>query len=313
VANDNTLEAEGPLPIEQQPPTPLRGRPPTGRGRTSISAYLNEVQRHRPMSRETEHDIAVEYCATRDPRLSAQLVTANLRLVVKIARQYRGVHSNLADLVQEGNIGLVQAVHRYDPNRGVKLSTYAAWWIRAYILQFVMSNYRLVRMGTTQAQRKLFFNLRKERAKLERQGIEVQPRQLAAALDVTEAEVIEMERRLDASETSIDAPKRGKYKNRPRDVVATAAWRPDLVVEKGEFNAILVDKLHDFGATLGHRDGEIFRSRLFNEEPAQLVQIAEQFGVSRERIRQLEDRLKQRLREYLEEELGDAVEIDMVH
>jgi len=281
--------------------------------RSSIGAYLNDLRRHRPMSREVEHDLAVQLRATGDPRLAARLVTANLRLVVKIAKQYQGVHSNLADLVQEGNIGLLQAVRRYDPDRGVKLSTYAAWWVRAYILQFVMTNYRLVRVGTTQAQRKLFFNLRKERAKLERQGIEVQPRQLAAALDVTEEQVVEMQRRLDGTETSFDAPRRGKYKDRPREVRAAAESRPDVAVESGEFKAILTDKLNDFGAKLRDRDSEIFRDRLFNDEPAQLVQLAERFGVSRERVRQIEDRLKQRLRDYLEDELGDAVKAAVVH
>ena len=296
---------------------PAAGRPNgAGRGEyrhSMIGAYLNDLRRHKPMSREMEHELAARYRTTRDPQLGAQLVNANLRLVVKIAKQYQGVHSNLSDLVQEGNIGLVQAVHRYDPSRGVKLSTYAAWWVRAYILQFVMTNYRLVRVGTTQAQRKLFFNLRKERAKLERQGVEVRPQQLAAALDVTEEQVVEMQRRLDAAETSLDAPKRGKFKDRPWEMRAGAEWRPDVAVESGEFKAVLADKLHDFGATLRDRDSEIFRDRLFNDEPAQLVQLAERFGVSRERVRQIEDRLKQRLRDYLEDELGDAVKSAMLH
>jgi RNA polymerase sigma-32 factor len=300
---------------EKQPAAAVRpaGSPRNDTRHSMMGAYLNDLRRHRTMTREMEHEVAVRFRETGDARLGAQLVTANLRLVVKIAKQYQGVHSNLADLIQEGNIGLVQAVQRYDATRGVKLSTYAAWWVRAYILQFVMSNYRLVRVGTTQAQRKLFFNLRKERAKLERQGIEVQPKQLAAALDVTEEQVVEMQRRLDGTETSFDVPKRGRYKDRPREVRAPADWRPDVAVESGEFKAVLTDKLNDFGATLRDRDSEIFRDRLFNDEPKQLVQLAERFGVSRERVRQIEDRLKQRLRTYLEDELGDAVKIALVH
>ena len=278
-----------------------------------LGAYLHELRRHPPMTRAMEMDVALRFRATADPRLAARLITANLRLVVKIAKQYRGVHSNLSDLVQEGNMGLVQAVKRYDPSRGVKLSAYAAWWIRAYMLQFVVANYRLVRLGTTQAQRKLFFNLRKERRKLERQGFEVKPKHLAAALNVREDEVVEMQRRLDGAEVSVDAPTRNERRHVTREVTAMSQWRPDVAVEMGEFNSLLADKLHDFGATLTDRDAEIFHARLFTDEPARLVEIAERFGVSSERVRQLEDRLKRRLREYLEEQLGDAARSGLVH
>jgi RNA polymerase sigma-32 factor len=195
----------------------------------------------------------------------------------------------------------------------VKLSSYASWWIRAYILKFILANWRLVKVGTTQAQRKLFFNLRKEREKLEKQGFEVEAKHLAAALDVTEQEVIDMERRLTASETSLDAPMRSDEQGeRPQGDFVRAApqMRPDNQVESGEFSEILRAKLHIFGNTLRDRDLEIFRDRLLNDEPATLVQIAEKFGVTRERVRQIEERLKKRLRQYLESELGDAVEIN---
>ena len=134
---------------------------------------------------------------------------------MKIAYEYRRAHRNILDLIQEGNIGLIQAVQKYDPYRGVKLSSYASWWIRAYILKFILNNWRLVKVGTTQAQRKLFFNLRKEREKLEKQGFEVEAKHLAAALDVSEQEVVEMERRLNASETSLDAPDALRRAGRP--------------------------------------------------------------------------------------------------
>ena len=129
-----------------------------------MAAYLREVQRHPLLTPEQTHELAVRFVKTQDPAAAAQLVTSNLRLVVKIAYEYRRAYKNIMDLVQEGNIGLMQAVKRYDPYRGVKLSSYAAWWIRAYILRFVLNNWRLVKLGTTQAQRKLFFNLRKKRA-----------------------------------------------------------------------------------------------------------------------------------------------------
>jgi RNA polymerase sigma-32 factor len=279
---------------------------------STIGAYLHELRRYPLMTREEEHDVAVQFCNTADSRLAARLITANLRLVVKIAQEYRRAHRNVLDLIQEGNIGLIHAVQKYDPYRGVKLSSYASWWIRAYILKFILANWRLVKVGTTQAQRKLFFNLRKEREKLEKQGFDVEPKHLAAALDVTEQEVIDMERRLTASETSLDAPMRSDEQGeRPQGDFVRAApqMRPDNQVESGEFSEILRAKLHVFGGTLRDRDLEIFRDRLLNDEPATLVQIAEKFGVTRERVRQIEERLKKRLRQYLETELGDAVEI----
>jgi RNA polymerase sigma-32 factor len=282
---------------------------------STIGAYLHELRRHPLMTREEEHEVAVEFCKNANPALASRLITANLRLVVKIAQEYRRAHRNVLDLIQEGNIGLIHAVHKYDPYRGVKLSSYASWWIRAYILKFILANWRLVKVGTTQAQRKLFFNLRKEREKLEKQGYEVEAKHLAAALDVSEQEVVEMERRLNASETSLDAPMRSDEQGDRTQgdfVRAAPALRPDVQVEAGEFGAILSEKLHAFGATLRDRDLEIFRDRLLNEEPATLVQIAERFGVTRERVRQIEERLKRRLRQYLEGELGDAVQIDDV-
>jgi RNA polymerase sigma-32 factor len=280
---------------------------------STIGAYLHELRRYPLMTREEEHTVAVRFCKQHEPALAARLITANLRLVVKIAQEYRRAHRNILDLIQEGNIGLIHAVQKYDPYRGVKLSSYASWWIRAYILKFILANWRLVKVGTTQAQRKLFFNLRKEREKLEKQGYEVEAKHLAAALDVSEQEVVEMERRLNASETSLDAPMRSDEQGDRTQgdfVRAAPTLRPDVQVEAGEFGAILKDKLHAFGETLRDRDLEIFRDRLLNDEPATLVQIAERFGVTRERVRQIEERLKRRLRQYLEGELGDAVQID---
>jgi RNA polymerase sigma-32 factor len=280
---------------------------------STIGAYLHELRRYPLLSREEEHDIAVLYAKDADPRLGRRLITANLRLVVKIAQDYRRAHRNLLDLIQEGNIGLIHAVQKYDPYRGVKLSSYASWWIRAYILKFILANWRLVKVGTTQAQRKLFFNLRKEREKLEKAGFEVEPRHLAAALDVSEQEVIEMERRLMASETSLDAPTRSDDQGERTQgdfLPASSSLRPDVRVENGEFGEMLRERLHMFGQTLRDRELEIFRDRLLNDEPATLVEIAQRFGVTRERVRQIEERLKKKLRQYLESQFGDAVEIN---
>jgi RNA polymerase sigma-32 factor len=291
-AGDSAVEAESPVS-----------------DRSTIGAYLHELRQYPLMTREEEHEVAVRLAQSAAPALAARLVTANLRLVVKIAQEYRRAHNNILDLIQEGNVGLIHAVEKYDPYRGVKLSSYASWWIRAYMLKFILANWRLVKVGTTQPQRRLFFNLRKEREKLEKQGFQVEAKHLAAALDVTEQEVIEMERRLNASEISLDAPVRSDDQgDRTRGdlVPATAASRPDLQVEASEFGLLLKRKLHTFGTTLRDRDLEIFRTRLVNDEPATLVELAETFGVTRERVRQIECRLKGRLRVYLETELGEG-------
>jgi len=230
---------------------------------------------------------------------------------VKIAQEHCRHHDNLLYLIQEGNLGLIHAVEKYDPNRGVKLSSYAAWWIRAYILNFTLGNSRLVKIGTTRAQRKLFFNLRKEREKQEKRGYPVEAKHLAAALGVREEEVIDMERRLNASEISLDAPMTSDERSaRTRGdlVPAGSTSRPDRQVEATEFASLLKQKLRRFGATLRDRELEIFRARLLSDEPVTLVDLAEDFGVTRERVRQIESSLKGRLRSYLEKELGPGVQ-----
>src|SRR3984957_3885140 len=171
-----------------------------------LSAYLREVQRHRLLSPEETQGLAEKFVKTQDSAAAARLVTSNLRLVVKIAYEYRRAYKNIMDLIQEGNIGLMQAVKRYDPYRGVKLSSYAAWWIRAYILRFILNNWRLVKLGTTQAQRKLFFNLRKKKAELVAMGIEPTDAEVAKRHNVPESDVAEMDVRLTSNEKSLDAP-----------------------------------------------------------------------------------------------------------
>ncbi len=170
----------------------------------ALQLYMQEVQRHPLLTADEEHRLAEHYLKTGDVNAAARLVTANLRLVVKLAFEYRRAYRNIMDLIQEGNIGLMQAVKRYDPYRGVKLSSYAAWWIRAYILRFILNNWRLVKLGTTQAQRKLFFNLNKEKARLAAMGIEPTHAEVALRLNVDEKDVVEMDRRLASGDASLD-------------------------------------------------------------------------------------------------------------
>jgi RNA polymerase sigma-32 factor len=279
----------------------------------AMAAYLREIQRHPLLTPEETYALAVRFLETQDPDAAARLVTANLRLVVKIAYEYRRAYKNIMDLVQEGNIGLMQAVKRYDPYRGVKLSSYAAWWIRAYILRFILNNWRLVKLGTTQAQRKLFFNLRKKRAELQAMGIDPTNAEIAKQLNVPEADVAEMDVRLTSSEKSLDAPV-GDSEGRSIakvDMMPSAVEGPETLMAAGEMQHMLREKLADFRKTLQGKDKElaIFDERLVADEPLTLQELGDRFGISRERVRQLEQRLTGKLREYLRAEMGDAAEV----
>ena len=280
----------------------------------AMTAYQREIQRHPLLSPEETQALAVAFVKDQNPQIAARLVTANLRLVVKIAYEYRRAYKNIMDLVQEGNIGLMQAVKRYDPYRGVKLSSYAAYWIRAYILRFILNNWRLVKLGTTQAQRKLFFNLRKKKAELIAMGIDPTNAEIAKQLNVAENEVAEMDVRLAASEKSLDAPV-GDADGRSIakvDLMPSAGDSPDTLVAHEELQALLSDKLSSFRETLAGKEKElaIFDQRLVAEDPLTLQELGDKFHISRERVRQLEQRLTGKLREYLKSEMGDAATLD---
>ncbi|MGH7805358.1 MAG: sigma-70 family RNA polymerase sigma factor, partial [Candidatus Binatia bacterium] len=172
----------------------------------TLGRYLAEIRRHPLLTPDEEHALAVRYREEGDVQAAYRLVTANLRLVVMVARRYERAFKNLLDLVQEGNIGLMEAVKKFDPYRGIRFPSYAVWWIRAYVIRYIMNNFRLVKMGTTQAQRKLFFNLQKEMTRLEEEGFEATPKLLASRLDVKPSEVVEMQQRMSARDLSVDAP-----------------------------------------------------------------------------------------------------------
>lgn len=279
-----------------------------------LGYYVTDIRRHPPISREEEHELALG-AEKGDRRAAERLLTSNLRLVVKIARDYRHAQVPLQDLVQEGNLGLVMAVRKFDPHRGVKLSTYAAWWIRAYILKFILDNSRLVRWGTTQAQRKLFFSLRKEQQRLAAQGIDASPAMLSDILHVPEHEVVEMDRRLAESELSLDAPTRGDG-DQSRTLVdhlqASDQNLPDSVAEEQELMQRLRDAIDRFRSALDVRDQDILRERVLSESPDTLEQIGARYGISRERARQLEDRLRRRLETHLDRELMGRKNIEEI-
>ncbi len=309
---DETDDERGPAE-DAEPSDDSEGDGATERGLAkfdALQAYMREVQRHPLLSADEEHKLAVDYVkGGQDRDIAARLVTANLRLVVKIAYEYRRAYRNMMDLVQEGNIGLMQAVKRYDPYRGVKLSSYAAWWIRAYMLRFILNNWRLVKVGTTQAQRKLFFNLNKEKARLTAMGIEPSHAEIAKRLNVAESEVTEMDRRLARADASLDATVNeadGRSTTR-LELMPSSSATPDQIAEGSEFSALLHTELGEFRKTLTGKDVDIFEKRVVADDPLTLQELGDQFGVSRERVRQLESRLMGKLREHLRANFGDAV------
>ena len=297
-------------PVADSPAPARRPSRSTDRGiarADPMSAYMAEVQRHPLLPREEEQRLARLYRSSGDLDAAARLVSANLRLVVKLAHEYHRNPLSLLDLVQEGNIGLMQAVKKFDPDRGVKLSTYAAWWIRAYILRYIMDNWKLVKLGTTEAQRKLFFKLRQEQERLLKQGYEATPKLLAERLNVTEQDVVEMDQRLGPDEVSIDAPvgEDGDTTRGDRILPASGFPAADERLANEELKRLFRDKLDAFGKTLEGKEKYIFEKRLTADEPMTLQDIGTHFGFSRERARQIEAALVNRMREFVRSEMPD--------
>jgi RNA polymerase sigma-32 factor len=274
--------------------------------RDALGRYMSELRHHAPIPREEEQALALRWTEHGDVEAARRLVLSNLRLVVKIAMEYRRTWTNVLDLIQEGNVGLLQAVQRFDPYLGVKLSSYAAYWIRAYILKYLLDNIRLVRLGTTRAQRKLFFRLNKEKRELERLGFEVEPRLIAERLEVSEDDVLDMEQRLGQSDLSIDAPVREEEGAATfGDFLASGVRTAEQNVADEELRRVFLEKVHAFAETLDEREKRIVEERILAEEPKTLQEMGDAFGVTRERVRQLEARVVSRLRDYLRENLVD--------
>ncbi|MGO9265578.1 MAG: RNA polymerase sigma factor RpoD/SigA [Candidatus Binataceae bacterium] len=271
-----------------------------------LSRYLSEIRRFPLLSREEESAIAHRYLDFHDPADAYRLVTANLRLVVKIAHEFARASRNLLDLIQEGNVGLMEAVRNFDPYRGIRFPSYAVWWVRAYIYRYLINNWRLVKIGTTQAQRKLFFNLRKETERLEAEGFTAQPKLLAQRMGVKESEVREMQERMAQSEVSLDQPAGPNDDTPLGDALPDTAANPEEAAARLEWRAFARDQVEKFAATLTAKELEIFRARLMTEDPPTLQEVGERFKLSRERVRQIEARLKQRLREFIEEHAADV-------
>lgn len=279
-----------------------------------LSRYMAEIRSYPLLSAEEEQALTREFSETRNPKIGYRLVTANLRLVVKIAFEYRRSWTNLLDLIQEGNMGLAQALEKFDPLRGIRFTSYAQYWIRAYILQYIMNNISLVRIGSTRSGRKLFYQLQKERNKLLAQGINPGPKLLAERLDVPEAEVEWVSARISSRDLSLDAPMGSDSEGRPvSELISTEDdVDPESQVGTREAGEQLHLALEAFGDTLKDvREKTIWNDRLLSENPVSLAELGTAFGVSKERIRQLEERLKAKAKAFLAETLGDDVSVHL--
>jgi RNA polymerase sigma-32 factor len=272
----------------------------------ALTHYMAQLRHYAPISREQEHALAVRWVEEHDRDAARQLVLANLRLVVKIAMEYRRAWTNVLDLIQEGNVGLLQATQRFDPYKGVKLSSYAVYWIRAYILKYILDNIRLVRLGKTRAERKLFFRLNKEKRELERMGIEVEPKLLAERLQVSESDVLDMEQRLSRNDLSLQAPAFSDDDGREvGELLAGPGATAEQNVADAELRRVFMERVREFAGSLEPRDRRIVDARILSEEPLSLQELGTEFGISRERVRQLEARIVSQLRDHLKKNMVD--------
>ena len=272
----------------------------------ALFRYMQEVSSYKLLSNEETETLVLKYQNEGDQRAGNDLITANLRLVVKIAGDFQKYWTNnFLDLVQEGNIGLIKAIKKFEPDRGIKFSYYATFWIRAYILKFIMDNWRLVKLGTTQAQRKLFYTLNKEKKILEAQGIKPESRLLAKRLDVREVDILEMEQRFNAPDISIESPISPDSTTEHKDMLAQNGPSVEEIAARREVIEKIKNILDNQKGTLCEREKVILEERLLQDDSRSLKNIAEQFHISRERIRQIESRLLKKIGKTLLQEMPD--------
>jgi RNA polymerase sigma-32 factor len=272
---------------------------------TGLQQYLAEVRRYPYLSKEEELLLFHEYQTQGSREAAVKLIMANLRVSVAIASEYLHTGADHMDLIQEGNVGLMQAIKKFDPSKNVRFYAYAAWWSRAYILRYLLNNFRLVKIGTTQDQRKLFYNLKKEKSKLEREGYAPDTKLLADRLNVRERDVIEMDQRLGNWELSLDQPIGEEQDSTLLDILPSQQAGADDVIADKELRVLFHRKLAEFKTTLDEREEDILRNRLLSESPLTLDDLGAKYGITKERTRQLEARIIKRLRDYMKKDVQD--------
>jgi RNA polymerase sigma-32 factor len=272
---------------------------------TTLQQYLAEVRRYPYLTKEEELLLFHQYRTQGSREAAVKLIMANLRVSVAIASEYLHTGADHMDLIQEGNVGLMQAIKKFDPTKNVRFYAYAAWWSRAYILRYLLNNFRLVKIGTTQDQRKLFYNLKKEKSKLEREGFAPDTKLLADRLNVRERDVIEMDQRLGNWELSLDQPIGEEQDATLLDILPSQQAAADDMIADQELRVLFRKKLAEFTKTLDEREEDILRNRLLSETPLTLDDLGAKYGITKERTRQLEARIIKRLREYMKKDVKD--------
>ncbi len=262
-------------------------------GENGLSRYLREIRRFPMLEPQEEYMLAKRWREHEDPEAAHKLVTSHLRLVAKIAMGYRGYGLPIGEVISEGNVGLMQAVKRFEPERGFRLATYAMWWIRASIQEYILRSWSLVKMGTTASQKKLFFNLRKAKSQISAlEDGDMRPEQvdtIATRLGVSKQDVIDMNRRM-SGDASLNSPLREEGEGEWQDwLVDESASQENLLVDREETNNRL-GALHQALSVLNDRERRIFEARRLTDDPITLEQLSDEFDISRERVRQIEVR-----------------------
>ncbi len=271
-----------------------------------LQRYLNEISHYSLITREREVELGILIQEEGDSEAAFELVTSNLRLVVKIALEFQRIWmQNLLDLIQEGNMGLMQAVKKFDPYKNVKFSYYASFWIKAYILKFIMDNWRLVKIGTTQGQRKLFFKLKKEKRRLVEEGFDPKPKLLSKRLGVSEKEVVDMDQRLSSWDVSLNAPLKDDSDTTRADLLSIESETAEDTMAKKEMDVLLHQKIDEFRKQMSERELDIFDRRIFSDSPETLQEIGDRYQISRERVRQVEKNIIKKMRVFFQKEIPD--------
>lgn len=264
-----------------------------------LTHYLETIKNYPLLSRDEELKIAERYYDSKDPKDAEILVTSNLRFVVKVAMEYSQFGSKLIDLIQEGNVGLMHAVKEYNPYKGARLITYAVWWIKGYIQDYLMKQHSMVKIGTTHNQRKLFYNLEKEKAKLDQMGMEPTVKLLSDRLGVPEKDVKLMEKRLARKDISLDQPVGDDNSSSLLDFESSED--PDVTEQliRSESILQLKEALSTLEDSLSDKEKFILDNRLLNDEPMKLQEIGDEWGVTREAVRQMEARLMKKIKKQM--------------
>ena len=278
-------------------------------GESGLSRYLNEIKRFPILSADEELLLAKNYLEKGESEAAHKLVTSHLRLVAKIAMQYRGYGLPVADLISEGNLGLMKAVKKFDPQRGCRLSTYAMWWIKASVTEYILRSWSLVKMGTMSAQKKLFFSLRKAKRKLniiDAQTIDPEKTaKLAEQFSISEADITHLDRRITARDLSLNAPVSNSEEDSVEfiDILEDDTPSPEALVARTQETEFRQKYLKDAMVQLSERERHIFTERRLKEDPITLEKLGEHYGISRERVRQLENRAYTKVQTIIHSEL----------